>query len=175
MKPREPRWEQRFFPHYHWGQVPAEAVQEALRTLFEIWGRPRRIRVDNGTPWGSWSDLPPDLALWWVGLDIEPIWNHPHTPKENAFVERFNGLVDTWGEPGQCADLDTFAQRMRWVAQVQREVYPGVRGKSRLESYPALKACLRPYTPSEEAALFDIDRVKTYLALGHWVRLVGKT
>lgn len=79
--------------------MPAAAVQEALRRLFERWGLPARIRVDNAAPWSPWADLPAALALWWVGLGIEPIFNPVHCPKENAFVERCNGLIEPWGEP----------------------------------------------------------------------------
>ena len=32
------------FPLYHWSQVPATAVQQALREQFEQWGLPARIR-----------------------------------------------------------------------------------------------------------------------------------
>ncbi len=73
--------------------MPAQHVQEMTRLLFERWGLPERIGVDNGTPWASWSDVPTALALWWIGLGIGVIFNHVHCPKENAFVERCNGLA----------------------------------------------------------------------------------
>jgi hypothetical protein len=41
-----------------------------LRRAFADWGRPERFRVDNGVPWGSWGDLPTDLALWLIGLGV---------------------------------------------------------------------------------------------------------
>ena len=72
------------------------AVQAALRRVFEQWGLPKRMRVDNGAPWATWADLPPAFALWLIGLGIKMIWNHPHCPKENANVERCNGLIGTW-------------------------------------------------------------------------------
>ena len=50
------------FPHYQWGHVLPTAVQQQLRTAFTRWGLPCQLRVDNGKPWGSWSDLPPALA-----------------------------------------------------------------------------------------------------------------
>jgi len=109
-----------------------------------------------------------------MGLGIAPLWNHPHTPKENALVERFNGLVTPWAEPSRCADLAEFEARMAWVVKVQREVYPGVGGRSRLACYPALGVCARPYQASEEASLFAMEPVTRYLAQGRWVRLVGK-
>ena len=40
-------------PLWHWNQVPVTQAQAALRGLFELWGLPERVRVDNGWPWGS--------------------------------------------------------------------------------------------------------------------------
>jgi hypothetical protein len=130
--------------------------------------------VDNGLPWGNPSDLPPALALWWVGLGIEPIWNHPHCPKENAKVERCNGLLDAWGEPERCPDAAAWEKKVAWVVQTQREVYPAVGGQSRQAAYPQL-AAPRPLPPEgSPAAAFDLERVGAYLAQGRWPRRVSK-
>jgi hypothetical protein len=56
------------FPHRYWQHVPAIQVQDALRRVFARWGRPDRVRVDNGPPWGSREDLPTAFALWLIGL-----------------------------------------------------------------------------------------------------------
>jgi transposase InsO family protein len=126
--------------------VRATAVQEALRALFSCWGLPERIRVDNGAPWANWSDLPPALVLWWLGLGIEPVWNHPHRPQENAFVERCNGLLSAWGEPQACPDYSAWEARLRWLEHTQRERYPAVGGRTRVEAYPALRQNPREYS-----------------------------
>jgi hypothetical protein len=149
-------------------------IQQQLRCVFTRWGLPGYIRVDNGAPWGSWSDLPPPLALWWLGLGIQPLWNHPHCPKENAFVERCNGLIDPWGEPSQCPDLATWQKRMEWMAQTQREVYPSVQGKTRLQAYPALAVWSRAYSFPEEASQWQLARAEAFLSQGRFVRLVGQ-
>ena len=52
-----------FFPHYVFESVPVEAVQQSLRRIFTHWGLPRFLRVDNGQPWGSRSDLPSQLDV----------------------------------------------------------------------------------------------------------------
>ena len=57
----------RVFPLGCWSSVPVAEVRTALRQAFRRWGRPLRLRVDNGVPWGSSGDLPPDLALWLLG------------------------------------------------------------------------------------------------------------
>jgi hypothetical protein len=154
--------------------VAATAVQQALREQFERWGLPERIRVDNGAPWGSWSDLPPPLVLWWLGLGIGVIWNHPHRPTENAKVERCNGTWYRWGEPEQCADAAAWAAKLAWAARVQREEYPAVGGQSRLAVHPALAERRRPYRAAAEAEQWELERVTTYLAHGLWPRQVSQ-
>jgi hypothetical protein len=153
--------------------VPATAVQQVLREQFEQWGLPARIRVDNGVPWGHGGDLPPPLTLWWVGLGIGIIWNHPHRPTENATVERANGTVNRWGEPERCADFPAWKAKLQWASQVQREVYPAVGGQSRWAAYPALGVRARPYTAAREAKQWDLTRVDRFLASGLWPRQVS--
>jgi transposase InsO family protein len=154
--------------------VPATAVQEALRRLFEQWGRPQRIRVDNGTPWATWADLPAALALWWIGLGIEPIFNHPARPTENPKVERCNGLVGDWGDPQTCGDWATWEAQVAWAVRVQREQYETAAGCTRLAAYPALAHSSRGYRSAEEARVFDLERVKQHLGQGRWPRKVSK-
>jgi hypothetical protein len=154
--------------------VPATTVQARLRALFATWGLPAKIRVDNGAPWRSWADLPTALALWWVGLGIEPVFNHPHCPKENPKVERCHGLWESWGEPQACRNFAAWEAAIAWVVETQRERYPSVGGRSRREAHPALAENPRRYTPEAEASLFDLERVKRYLALGRWPRWVSK-
>ena len=51
--------------------VPASVIQGCFRQGFTQWGLPQGCRLDNGQPWGGWSDLPKPLALWLVGLGID--------------------------------------------------------------------------------------------------------
>jgi len=155
--------------------VPVAAVQAALRRFFEQWGLPERMRVDNGAPWATWADLPPAFALWLIGLGIQMIWNHPHCPKENAKVERCNGLIGSWGDPATCADEAAWRCHMAHVVTVQREQYrPAGSGSTRQERFPQLATNARRYRADEEAEQFDLERVKQYLAPGRWPRLVSK-
>jgi hypothetical protein len=141
-----------------------------LRRTFTQWGLPRCLRVDNGHPWGSWSDLPRDLALWVIGLGITVSWNHPRCPEENGVVERTNGVTEGWVEPSRCADARQLRDRLVWAVQIQRAVYPAIRGRSRLEAYPQLLTPPRPYRPEHEAALWDEQRVYAFLASQVWTR-----
>jgi hypothetical protein len=46
-----------------WNKVAMEVTQNALRDAFARWGLPGSLRLDNGYPWGNWSELPTALAL----------------------------------------------------------------------------------------------------------------
>lgn len=159
--------------------------------LFERWGLPGRIRVDNGWPWGSSSGLVPFLGLWLIGLGVGVIHNPARRPERNAKVERFHGLVEPWGEPETCADLAAWQASLNGIVEVQRERYPSIDrldkndkndkndkangGKqTRLEAFPSLRTIERPYTSAEEAKRWSLDRVKAFLATGRWRRRVDK-
>jgi hypothetical protein len=139
-------------------------VQTVLRKAFGRWGMPLRLRVDNGTPWGSLGDLPTDLALWLLGLDIETWTNPPRRPQENGVVERSQGTGKRWAEPGACTDATELQQRLREMDLIQREEYPSLAGRSRLAAYPELKHSGRPYCRSWERMHWSLDRVLAHLA-----------
>lgn len=145
-----------------------------LREAFATWGRPDRLRVDHGSPWGSWNDLPPPLALWAIGLGIAMHWNRPRHAQENGKVERCHGVLAGWVEPTTCPDAATLQTRVTAASRMQREVYPAVQGQARRVAFPGLTASDHPYTPATEAALFDQRRVWRYLAERVWRRRVDK-
>jgi hypothetical protein len=149
-------------------------VRAALRAAFARWGAPGRLRFDNGAPWGSWGDLPTELALWRLGLDIGLIWNRPRHCQANGVVERAHGVCQQWAEPAACADVAALAERLAWAAELQRERYPAVGGRSRLAAYPALGRGGRPYDPSQEDARWEEQRVWRFLAAGGWRRRVDQ-
>jgi hypothetical protein len=125
--------------------------------------------VDNGAPWGSWSDFPPALALWVIGLGVAMHWNDPHRPQQNGVIERSQGLAKAWGEPGQCQTARQFQNRIHHEDRLQREAYPTTGGRSRLEACPGLKHSGRWYSASWEKRHWDWNRVLTHLA-GYAVR-----
>lgn len=137
---------------------------------FAQWGQPARLRVDNGWPWGHTSELPPVLSLWLWGCGIEIIWNPPGHPQANGVVERFNGLLDQWGEPERCADWEAWVTRLRWLVRLQREEYPVQGGQSRRQLHPELSDNPRRYTP----AAWDLGEVQRRLAPAVWPRRVDK-
>jgi hypothetical protein len=153
-----------FFPQGNWLQVAATAVQDELRTIFARWGLPAAVRVDNGGPWGSVGDWPPDLALWLLGLGLDVYWNDPHAPEQNGIVERSQGTGKRWAEPGQCATPEELQQRLQEMDAIQRETYPSIDGQSRASAFPGLAHSGRPYRRSWERTHWDHGRVLRHLA-----------
>jgi hypothetical protein len=130
-----------------------------LRHSFQRWGRPQRLRVDNGPPWGSRGDLPTDLVCWLAGLGVEVTANPPRKPEDNGVVERSQGVGKQWCEPWTCRSSVELQERLEVMDRVRRERYPSIGGRSRLEAYPGLKHSGRPYDPVQEEASWDLGKV----------------
>jgi hypothetical protein len=127
--------------------------------LFARYGLPEQLRVDNGTPWGSRGDLPTDLVLWLAGLDLRVLANPPRRPQDNGVVERFQGVGKLWAEPQRCGSATELQERLEELDRWQRELYPAIGGRSRLEAYPGLTHSGRVYDPAREASSWEIRRV----------------
>ncbi len=93
MRPAGRSCKARFYPCGKANQLSAEAVSEFLRRVFERWGLPQAVRVDNGSPWGTQSDIPSALALWLVGFWVKVVLNRPRHCTDNAIVERDHGVL----------------------------------------------------------------------------------
>jgi transposase InsO family protein len=135
-----------------------------LRLAFGRWGRPERFRVDNGVPWGSSGDLPTDLSLWLIGLGIGMTWNPPRSPQDNGVVERSQGTAKRWAEPGVCSSPEELQERLERMDRIQREAYPSVKGRSRLEAFPMLTHSGREYTLAWEESHWDLKMVYEHLS-----------
>jgi hypothetical protein len=104
-------------------EVPATQTQQALRAAFARYGLPGAVRVDNSIPWGIPGGLPSGLGLWLAGLAVTMHWNDPRSPKQNAVVERTQGVSQRWAAPERCADVDELRWRLQREDHVQREEY----------------------------------------------------
>jgi hypothetical protein len=147
-----------------WAHVGGAAVQAELRKALETWGRPQRIRVDNGTPWGATGGLPTALALWLAGLGVAVVWNRPRRPRENAIVERTQGVSQAWAEPQTCASPAALQRRLNDLDRVQRDRYPSIAGRSRRDAFPGLAHSGRDYTRAWERRHWSLRRVLDALA-----------
>jgi hypothetical protein len=154
--------------------VPPPAVQAQFRQVFRRWGRPERLRLDNGLPWASWNDLPTALALWLVGLGVGLIFNPPRQPQHNGVVEKSQDTGQRWCEPQTCQSAAELQRRLDEMDRIQREVYPSLQGRSRLQVFPELRSPPRPYTPAWERDAWELRRAQDYLAGFPAVRQANK-
>ncbi len=163
------------FPQYIFESVLAEQVQASLRLMFQRWGRPHAIRVDNGIPWGNQNGLPPPLTLWLVGLGIQVIHNRAYCPQHNSKVERTHGVMKAWVEPEQCSDWEDLVTRLDWATQVQREVYQNRCGQTRMQAHPNLRMGGRGYEATLEAQHWDLRTVARFMAQYRCTRKVSQS
>jgi hypothetical protein len=143
--------------------VPLSLVQQELRVALGRWGMPRVVKVDNGSPWGSWSDLPTPLALWLIGLGLDMYWIPPGQPQKNGVTERTHGVTQAWAEPEQCLSAEEVQVRVDREDLIQREKYPHHGELSRLQAYPGLKHSGRCYDEAWEEDNWSWRRVLEHL------------
>lgn len=109
-------------------------------------------------------DLPSELTLWLLGLDIGITFNPPRRPQDNGVIERSQGTGKRWAEPGSCANAEELQRRLKDMDVIQREEYPSLQGRSRLAVYPGLKHSGRAYSPKWERRHWRLDLVLEHLA-----------
>ncbi len=163
-----------FSPYHRISQVPLELVQKTLVSIFERRNKPGSCRVDNGAPLGMPSnDMPPALALWLIGHDIDMIWNKPYCPQMNGVVEKMQDTSQRWAEVNTAASYEILQQRLNEQAHIQRQVYPVTRlnQQTRAQVYPNLEKSERQWKTSN----FDVQRVYKFLAQRIFNRKVSKS
>ncbi|MGJ0223553.1 IS481 family transposase [Streptococcus pyogenes] len=76
----------------------AADIQPQLHAVFQRYGLPVRINVDNGPPWGgAWAvkDGLTELTVWLIRLGVVVSHSRPHHPQTNGKVERFHRSLNT--------------------------------------------------------------------------------
>ena len=132
-------------------------VQGAFRRVFTRWGRPARLQVDNGLPWGCKGGLPSPLAMWLVGLGIDVRWSRPCVPQDNGLVERSMRTGKAWANPRGCGNWREMQRRLDDVDQIQREQYPALAGRTRMAVWPELKHSGRAYSRKWEQKNWSLE------------------
>lgn len=68
--------------------IGAMDVQRTLERIFEVHGRPKVIRSDNGREFIATS-----LLTWLKDQGVEPVQVAKASPQQNGYIERFNGSM----------------------------------------------------------------------------------
>jgi hypothetical protein len=175
------------FPGGKVGRVPRdprmEDARSALRACFARWQTlPDEIQSDSDKILvGNHHDsFPTVFTLWLKGLGVEHLVTRPAQPTDNAEVERCHRTVNDYAivghEKASVAELQHILDRA--VDELNFELSSradGCRGQPPVKAHPGLLQPRRPFRPEHELALFDLNRVDTYLAGFTWQRKVGKT
>ena len=167
-------WARLFSPLKHWSSVDPLQVKAVLQDLMRVWGCPQKIRMDNGSPWGTKSKLPSAMGLWLVGLGIDLIYGRPARSTDNAVVERSHGVLANWAEPEQCLNFADCQERVDWAVRTQRERYRLADGQTRLQAYPDLYANPRGYDALQDSYQWSLQSVRHYLSGFSFQRKVEK-
>lgn len=98
-------------------------TQRTMRRLFLRHGVPKRIRCDNGTPFGAIGTTGlTRLSAWWVKLGIEVEFITPGRPSENGAHEQFHRVYKA--EVAGCPARTVRGQQRRsnrWLAHYNSE------------------------------------------------------
>jgi len=160
-----------------------QEVRSVIRGAFARWETlPDTLQTDNEACLGGQpSDPAPSrLTLWLIGLGVAHRFIRPHTPTDQAQVERSHRTLDGFvGLPDPRLDVEQLQQRL----DAERELHNGCfcsrasdcGGRPPLIAHPELLRPRRPYRLECERALFDEQRVYAYLATISLTRQVSST
>jgi transposase InsO family protein len=93
------------------GDERVETVKSALREVFERYGLPAQMLMDNGPPWGGADHPFTELSLWLIRLGITVTHGRPRHPQTQGKNERFNRTLKL--EVVRRCTLSTLAQCQR--------------------------------------------------------------
>ena len=99
-----------------------------------------------------------------AGMGLNLTFNPVRQPRYNGVVEKSNDTNYRWSEPHKATNADHWQQNVDAMDRRQREAYPYLRDRSRLDVFPELKQIKRPYSESWEEENWDIKKAREYLA-----------
>jgi hypothetical protein len=125
ISPPEPYTKNRTLPQML-GSTSGALVKPAFERLFEAYGLPEVIRVDNGSPFACTS-APAGLSrlsAWWTSLGIKVSFSRPAHPQDNGSHERMHAdmAAELEADPAASVELQQRAAEA-WRCQFN-EVRP---------------------------------------------------
>lgn len=141
--------------------------------LFEIWGIPKKLRADNGKPFGEpQRDAVPLITLWLVGIGIQPEWIRPNRPTDNAVVERAQQTTSKWLDLKKIRNTQELENGLKIICERQTKKYKVKRLNhlTRIQAFPCLEQKQRLY----HVELFELEQVLKFLATRTFSRKVSK-
>jgi len=152
------------------GGIKEQLVLQSINKVFNRWGLPKQIKIDNGHPFvtPNHRDIPTKSKMWWIGLGIKVIQNQLRSPQQNGIVECLQGIMKNWSNPESQNSIQELQKRLDLESDFQRNHYriPAKSNKTRLELHPSLERNQSVYNPNN----FEMSRVYDYLTEQVWKR-----
>lgn len=151
-----------------------ETVRERLSAIFRRYGLPKRMLMDNGSPWGNDAERPrTPLTVWLMRLGIQVSHSRPYHPQTQGKTERFHRTLKTEVLQGRYfADLPACQgafDRWRLVYNTERP-HQALGLETPISRYaPSLRSFPETLPPIEYG---DGDLVRKVMAEG-WVSFKG--
>ena len=98
-------------------------VRQVMTRLFQKWGIPKAIRVDNGSPFGGKGALGLSrLSVWWLRLGIRVEFIRRARPGDNAAHEQFHGCYQREAVAQGAPNRQVMQRRSnRWLADYNQQ------------------------------------------------------
>jgi putative transposase len=123
--------------------IPSARVIRVLDDLIQLYGRPARVRVDNG------PELTAEAFVDWCLVQRIAIgYIQPGKPDQNAFIERFNR---TFREEVLDAYLFDSLEQVQEITDAWLATYNTERPHDSLGQVPPLVFLPRPHAPAESS------------------------
>jgi hypothetical protein len=140
---------------------------------------PDRLTVDHDPVFvdvDTASPFPTRFHLWLIALGVGVVFSPVRCPTDHAITERSHQL---WFDQVLAGQVFRDERALEEALRTRREFLNEYLPCSSVGDRPPLVACpearwpRRPYHPTQEAHLLQVERIFTYLASGQWFRRVS--
>ncbi len=139
--------------HYH---ETLKAAKAEFKRVFRIYGIPKQIHTDNGSPFGSVRAIQrfTQLSYWFIELGITPVFSDPAHPEQNGRHERMHRDLKAACAKPSAYDLKAQQRRLNHFVKQYNNIRPhealGMKTPAKIHDFST-----RPFL--EKIPNFDYD------------------
>jgi transposase InsO family protein len=139
--------------HYH---ETLKSAKAEFKRVFRIYGIPKQIHTDNGSPFGSVRAIQrfTQLSYWFIELGITPVFSDPAHPEQNGRHERMHRDLKAACAKPSAYDLKAQQRRLNHFVKQYNNIRPhealGMKTPAKIHDFST-----RPFP--EKIPNFDYD------------------